>query len=111
MQGFKFDIRPYETALPGAAPTEYPVDAALATILTSPKLDLNAAMLLKNHALALRLIAEPGPFVLLDSEEYGRLCAARDAMTGWSFDDAPLLERIAGAAPVEVAEITKEDGK
>lgn len=107
MKAYKLDISDYSVALPGNPPQPYPVRNALATILTSPRLDLNATNLLRNHALALRIVDEPGGAVLLSEEDHARLTACRDQITGWSFDDAPLLQRIADAEEIEVDEVKK----
>lgn len=107
MKAYKLDISPYSAALPGNEPVPYPVRNALATILTSPKLDMNAEHLLLNYALALRIINEPGDAILLSVDEYGRLTNARNVITGWAFDDAVLLQRIAAPEEVEVEEMTR----
>jgi hypothetical protein len=110
LEAYKLDIGDYTPTFPGmpeAAP--YKPREILATILLSPRLELDAVTALKNHQIAIRILSEKSDTMLLASDEYHAICHARDHITGWGLPDIELLKRIDAAEKVEVAEVALRD--
>lgn len=104
MKAYKFRIDDYVSSMPGAQDTTVNVREMMAMILLAPRLELSAPNAIKNHSLATRIMATQEPTILLDADDRARICAARDALTGWSWADIELLQRIDAMEEVEVEE-------
>ena len=81
----------------------YGIKDSLVTILFNPELKLSAVDLLKQNKLAEK-ITDSTDELLLEEEEYTRVKAALDRVTGLGRNDVTFVERILEAETVEVAE-------
>ena len=82
---------------------DYGVKDSLATILFHPGLKLNAIDLLKQNKLANKVL-ESGDELLLEEEEYSRVKAALEVVTGLGKNDVEFVTRILEAETIEVTE-------
>lgn len=96
---YKVTIRTTE----GEKDIDYGFKDSLVTILFQPDLKLNAIELLKQNKLADKVI-ESGDELLLEEEEYSRVKAALEVVTGLGKNDVEFVTRILEAETIEVTE-------
>ena len=94
------NLRPYPVTIAGKE-DNYDVKDAVAAILLNRALRLTAVQLLKNNALAQKVMG-PNPELLLEEAEYATIRHACDQVEGYGAEDVELVQRILECPEVDV---------
>lgn len=90
-----------------ATETPFQVKNSIIAVLFQPALKLNAVSLLRQNDLA-KKIQDAGDEVLLEEEEYERLCKGINALEGLGREAVEFVERILNAPKIDITE--KKEG-
>jgi len=112
---FKIKTTDYTFPAPGPegeiVQIAYKVKDSFAQLLMSPHLKLGGAALLKNHAVAQRILDCEEECILLEAADYHKLRQAVESYEGFDMPSVEMVKRVMEAedVPVEELKIAKDD--